>query len=200
MVIPLALLIVPLVGDPSATFDALVHQRAFKSQGYITPAWNITPSALYGIWRLAPILVAVALAWWCARHRETSESTMLWGLGVAFALRTLEPAFNPYYAVPALVLFVLASTALANWRFVFTVLIGVWLTSWLNSPIRASWTHWAALLAQVAVMAALANPSLVPKPTPRGTGGDSQTSGAGEAAAAGVRAPPGAALGQVADP
>lgn len=162
--IPLALLIVPLVGDPRTTLHALLRQHPSDQHGYITPAWNITPDALYGVWRLAPLLAAVGFAWWCARHRATSDAAILWGLAAILALRTLEPAFNPYYAVPAMVLFVLASTTLSMWRCVLTAVMGLWMTSWMNSPVRASWVHWGELLAQIAVMALIALPPFVSRP------------------------------------
>ena len=74
--VPLALLVVPVIADPSVTVPQLLHQKVYDVFGYITPTWNLDPGVaayIRGAVALAAIPAAIVLARFLPRSRRRGQ-------------------------------------------------------------------------------------------------------------------------------
>jgi hypothetical protein len=172
IVVPLSVLVIPLVTEPSATVRQLVHQRVFYDFGYISPTWNLSPGVGAYI-RAAVVLVAlpaaVILARFLPRPRAEAANLAVWTLGLLFALRVFEPELVPYFMGPVLALLPLSAARGPWWRLVATGVLAIWLNWWVHIAVHGRWSLWLLLIAQLAVLAWLAWPAGL-----RNSGGDTQ--------------------------
>jgi hypothetical protein len=163
--IPLAVLIVPLIGAGSTTVRQLVHQKVYDSFGYITPTWNFDPgvaSLIRGLVALAAVPAAIVVARTLPESRRAAANLVLWTLGVLFTLRVAEPELVPYFLAPALALMTISASRTPWWRLVATGALAVWLTWWLHFAIEARWSAWLILVGQLAVLLWLGWPGKEP--------------------------------------
>ena len=161
VVLPLAVLLVPLTTQPGATVRQLLHQKVYDAQGYITPTWHLDPGVGAFI-RLAVALLAIPAAFVVARHlpkdRQAAANLVVWTLAALFSLRVFEPELFPYFLAPALALFAISASRRGWWRLVVTGLLCVWLNWWLHIAVDARWSYWVVLVAQLGVLAVLGWP------------------------------------------
>jgi hypothetical protein len=161
--IPLLVLIVPLVADPSVTIHQLLHQQVYFDSGYITPTWHLSPGAGAAV-RLVVAVVSIPAALVLYRFlpedRRRTGNLVLWTLGLLLALRVFEPELVPYFLAPALALFSLSAVRSSWWRLGATCALAVWVTYWLHAPMNAHWAPWLLLIAQIGALAFLGFPKL----------------------------------------
>ncbi len=161
IVLPLVFLIVPLATEPSATVHQLVHQKVYDISGYITPTWNLDPGVaafIRALVALVAIPAALVLARTLRRFAGDPANIVVWILALLFALRVFEPELIPYFLGPCLALVPISASRAPWWRFLATCGLAVWITWWLHFAVQARWSSWLILIAQVAVLVALAVP------------------------------------------
>jgi hypothetical protein len=161
ILVPLAFLIVPLVGAPGVTLRQLLHQRVFDVFGYISPTWNLDPGVAAYVRSAVALLAipaAIVLARVLPRSRRAGAALVVWTLAVLFAFRIFEPELFPYFLAPALALFPIAAARLPWWRLAAASLLVVWLTYWLHVAIKAEWGLWLILISQFCLLGWLAFP------------------------------------------
>ncbi|MBV8463574.1 MAG: hypothetical protein JO368_09790 [Acidimicrobiales bacterium] len=171
ILVPLAILIVPLASEPNVTLRQLVHQKVYDVFGYISPTWNLDPGvAAYiraGV-ALAAIPAAILLARFLPTSRRQGAALVVWTVALLFALRIFEPELFPYFMAPSLALFPISASRLPWWRLAAVCLLSVWLNYWLHVAVRAEWSLWLLLFAQVCLLGGLAFPG---RATTRSTAG-----------------------------
>jgi hypothetical protein len=159
--VPLAFLIVPLVAEPSVTLAQLLHQKVYDVFGYIGPTWNLDPGvAAYfrsGV-AIAAIPAAIILARFLPRSRRRGAALVVWTIAVLFALRVLEPELFPYFLAPTLALAPISAARLRWWRLCSACALSIWITSQLHDPIKAKWSLWLILVAQLCALGWLTFP------------------------------------------
>ncbi len=159
--LPAAVLIVPLISEPSATVRQLIHQKVFYDFGYISPTWNLDPGVAAYI-RGAIVLVAIPAALVLARfkpgQRRDAANLVVWTLTVLFALRVFEPELVPYFLAPALALSPVSASRGPWWRLVATSALAVWLNWWVHIAVHGRWSSWVILVAQLVLLGWLAFP------------------------------------------
>lgn len=167
--VPLAVLAVPLVADPSATIGSIVHQKVYQDLGFISPTWNLDPGVGAFI-RVAVALVAVPAAVVVWRRlpddRGSRADLLVWSLGVLFALRVFEPELVPYFLAPALSLAPLSACRAPWWRLGSVCALAVWTNWWLHDPVDARWWAWLVLIALLGALAWLGYPRRAAAATP----------------------------------
>ena len=166
LVLPVAVLVVPLVGDPGGTLHQLFHQQVYDDFGYITPTWRLDPgvAALFrGLIALCAIPAAAVLARWLPENRRSAANVVVWTLGLLFALRVLEPELVPYFLAPALALQAISAGRAPWWRLGATCALALWLNWWLHVAVDARWSAWVILMAQLAALAWLGRPGRSPQ-------------------------------------
>lgn len=168
ILIPAAVLAVPLVVDPSATLHALLHQRVYDDMGFITPTWKLDPgtgSVVRALVVVASIPAAVLLAR-RRRHDPVDEfsvddfSLVIWTVAALFACRVFEPELVPYFLAPSLALFAIAAARARWWRTVACCALAVWLNWWVHVAIQARWGLWSLLILQLGLLGWLSRGSL----------------------------------------
>jgi hypothetical protein len=171
--VPLAFLIVPVVADPSVTLPQLLHQKVFDVFGYISPTWNVDPGVaayIRSAVALAAIPAAIVLARFLPRSRRQGAALVIWTVAMLFALRVFEPELFPYFMAPTLALAPICAARLPWWRLASACALAVWLTWWLHIAVKAEWSLWLILVAQLCLLGWLAYPGRVrhspTEPTP----------------------------------
>lgn len=165
--VPLAFLVVPLIGDPSVTIQQLLHQKVYDVFGYISPTWNLDPGVaayIRSAVALAAIPAAVVLARFLPKSRRAGASLVIWTVMILFALRVLEPELFPYFLAPTLALAPLSAARRPWWRLASVCALAVWLTWWLHIAVKAEWSLWLILVAQLCALGWLAYPGRIPAP------------------------------------
>lgn len=161
VVVPAAFLAVPLAVAPAAVVSQLAHQKVYFDLGYVTPVWLLDPG-VGAFARAAIALVAVGagvgLARWQRAGRTDPANTVLWLLGLVFALRVAEPELVGYFLAPALALLPLSAARARWWRLAAASAVAIWLNWWLHVAIDTHWLPWLLLVAQLAVLGWLAIP------------------------------------------
>jgi len=164
--VPLAVFLIPLISEPSATLQQLLHQKVFDDAGYISPIWNLDP----GVGAFSRVLVALAsipaalvLSRILPANRRDAANLVVWILAVLFAFRVFEPELVPYFLAPTLALFAISAGRAPWWRLGAACVMAVWLNWWVHVAVQARWSLWLILIAQLAVLGWLA--------LPRGAGG-----------------------------
>jgi hypothetical protein len=155
VLIPLAFLIVPLIGDFSATVHQLVHQTVYDDLGYISPTWNLDPGVgafVRGLIVLAAVPAALVLRRSLPASPETTANMVIWTVAVLFSLRVFEPELVPYFLAPALALLPLSAARGSWWRLGAACLVAVWLNWWVHVAVNARWSLWLVLIGQLAVL------------------------------------------------
>jgi hypothetical protein len=160
LALPLAVLAVPLIGDPHDTINALLHQSVFKGGIRYTPFHQLTPGSATVVDVFTLLLaVGVALVVWRRRDRFT-DATLLWVVGVVYSVRLLYPSLYPYYLVPTMAVFIALSALGSKWRLSITLVLGALMTWWLEfAPVNGSWLIWSSALYPILVMGWAAFPS-----------------------------------------
>ncbi|MGA8724874.1 MAG: hypothetical protein WB565_07515 [Acidimicrobiales bacterium] len=161
IIVPLAFLVVPLASEPAVTLRQLLHQQVYDVFGYISPTWNLDPGvAAYvrAAVALAAIPAAVVLVRFLPRSRRGGAALVLWTLAALFTLRVFEPELFPYFLAPALAVFPISASRLTWWRLGAACLLAVWLNYWLHVAVRAEWSLWLILVAQLCALAWLSFP------------------------------------------
>ncbi len=163
--VPLAFLIIPLIGDPHVTIGQLFHQKVYDVFGYISPTWNLDPGVaayIRSAVALVAIPAAVVLARFLPKSRRAGASLVIWTVMILFALRVLEPELFPYFLAPTLALAPLSAARRPWWRLALVCALAVWLTWWLHIAVQAKWSLWLILVAQLCALGWLAYPGRVP--------------------------------------
>ena len=71
VVVPLSVLLIPLVTEPSATIRQVLHQRVYEDMGYISPTWHLDPGE-GALIRVLVALVSIPVALVLARILPTT--------------------------------------------------------------------------------------------------------------------------------
>lgn len=161
VLVPLGVMLVPLISAPTATVSQLLHQKVFDVMGNITPIWNLDPGVgafIRLLIALAAIPGAVVVARMLPKNRRVRANLIVWTLALLFALRAFEPELAAYFLAPALALPAISASRAPWWRLACTCVASLWLTYWLHAPMRARWSEWLLLLAQLCVLGWLAMP------------------------------------------
>lgn len=162
LVVPLVLLVVPLVNEPTATLHQLLHQQVYFDNGFISPSWYLDPGVgafIRILVALSAIPAALVLARFLPNGRQPAATMVLWTLALLFALRVAEPELVPYFLAPTLALFPLCASRGPWWRLLAASALSVWLNWWLHDPVQGRWLEWFVIVAQLAVLAWLAWPA-----------------------------------------
>jgi hypothetical protein len=163
VVVPLAFLVVPLVGDFSLTVHQLVHQGVYDDVGYISPTWGLDPGVgafVRALIALAAIPAALVLRRFLPRSPEDAANAVVWTVAVLLALRVFEPELLPYFVAPALALLTLSAARQAPWRLAAACLLAVWLNWWDHFAVDARWSMWLLLVGQLGLLGWLGWPVL----------------------------------------
>jgi hypothetical protein len=163
VMLPLAFLVVPLVGDFSLTVHQLVHQGVYDDVGYISPTWNLDPGVgafVRALIALAAIPAALTLRRFLPRSSEDAANAIVWTVAVLFALRVFEPELLPYFMAPALALLVVSAARHSPWRLAAACLLAVWLNWWDHFAVDARWSMWFLLVGQLGLLGWLGWPVL----------------------------------------
>ncbi|HEX3981585.1 MAG TPA: hypothetical protein VHW93_10180, partial [Acidimicrobiales bacterium] len=168
ILVPLAFLAVPLATEPASTVRQLLHQQVYDVFGYISPTWNFSPGvAAYvraGV-ALVAIPAAVILARFVPPSRRQGAAVVVWTLALLFSFRVFEPELFPYFMAPTLALFPIGASRLPWWRLVSVSVLAVWITYWLHVAIRAEWSLWLILVAQLCLLGGLSFPGRQLRPS-----------------------------------
>ena len=159
--VPLAVLIVPVVADPSVTLPQLLHQKVYDVFGYISPSWNLDPGVaayIRSAVALAAIPAAIVLARFLPKSRRQGAALVVWTVAMLFALRVAEPELFPYFMAPTLALAPISAARLPWWRLASVCALAVWITYWLHVAVQAKWSLWLILVAQLCLLGWLAFP------------------------------------------
>ena len=154
--VPLSVLLIPLISEPSATLQQLLHQKVFDDFGYISPTWNLDPGVgafIRVLVALVSIPAALVLARILPANRRDAANLVVWILAVLFACRVFEPELVPYFLAPTLALLADqrgASTTGGGWG--LPASLAVWLNWWVHVAVHARWSLWLILIAQLAVL------------------------------------------------
>jgi hypothetical protein len=144
---PIAIIIVPLITNFSATFTAFTQQPNYPSANYDTPWTSLAPVVhIYGIYavasgpgRVVAIVLSCAIGWWASRWRQRPE-LVVWAAAAALALRCFtESVMDSYYLWPTLAVVLVACSSGRVWRFasvtvavVFVSVSSQWAIGWLS--------------------------------------------------------------------
>ena len=161
VLVPLSVMLVPLISAPTTTLHQLFHQQVYDVLGNITPVWSLDPGAaslVRGLIALAAIPAAVLVARKLPEDRRAAAGLVVWTLALLFALRAFEPELPTYFLAPALALPAISASQKPWWRLASTCAAAIWVTQWLHDPVRARWSEWLLLLAQLGVIGWLAMP------------------------------------------
>jgi hypothetical protein len=161
--VPLSVLLVPLVTEPSATLHQLLHQKVYDDAGYISPTWHLDPggAALIRVLvALASIPVALVLARILPADRREAAHLVAWIVAALFALRVFEPELVPYFLAPTLALFPISASRASQWRFVAVCAVAIWLNWWVHVAVDERWSLWLLLIGQLAVLGWLSFPGI----------------------------------------
>jgi hypothetical protein len=197
LVVPLAVLAAPLIGDFRATKNALLHQRVFDGGIRYTPVRQLFPDSAVAsdLFTLA-LAIGVAVVVWRRRDR-VSDATAFWLVGALYSLRLLYPSLYPYYLIPAMAVFCVMAAVSTRPRFAATLALGIGMTWWLQYvTIQGSWVYWVAVGYPLAIMGALAFPRaearrVVPSGVAAaGAAGADVAAGVGDGAPPSVLVPP----------
>jgi hypothetical protein len=90
---------------------------------------------------------------------------VIWTVAMLFALRVLEPELFPYFMAPTLALAPIGAARRPWWRLGSAGVLAVWLTWWLHKAVRAEWSLWLILVAQLVLLGWLAYPGRA-RPSP----------------------------------
>jgi hypothetical protein len=159
LVLPAAVLAVPLVGDPSTTVDTLVHQHVSAGGSRYTPTYHLLPGGAGSPIEVLIVVCASLVGVGVARRRDQiDDGTLLWLTGMVVSLRLFGPSLFPYYLVPGLVLLCLAAATRRPARLAATLVMGLALTGGLEVPLEGSWLRFIAVVVMMVLMAAVTRP------------------------------------------
>jgi hypothetical protein len=164
VVVPLSVLLVPLVSEPSATLRQLLHQRVYEDMGYVSPTWHLDPGEgafIRVLVALASIPVALVLARILPADRKAAAQLVVWVVAMLFALRVFEPELVPYFLAPTLALLPISAVRAPQWRFFAACALAIWLNWWVHVVVDARWTLWLLLIGQLAVLGWLSFPRVI---------------------------------------
>lgn len=167
VVVPLAFLAVPLLAEPSATLQQLIHQRVYEDMGYISPTWNLDPGVaafIRACVALASIPAALVLARLRPKDQPSTGNVVVWMVAGLLALRVLEPELVPYFLAPTLALLPISAARSSRWWLVATCAMSIWLNWWVHVAVHARWSLWLLLIGQLVVIGWLAWPRPQPQP------------------------------------
>ena len=169
VLVPLSVLLVPLVTEPSATIRQLLHQRVYDDMGYISPTWHLDPgeaAIIRVLVALASIPVALVLARIMPTDRKAAAQLVIWVVAALFALRVFEPELVPYFLAPTLALLPISAIRAPRWRFFAACALAVWLNWWVHVAVDARWSLWLLLIGQLVVLGWLCFPEITPGQAP----------------------------------
>jgi hypothetical protein len=161
--LPLSVLLIPLLSEPSATVRQLLHQRVYEDMGYISPTWHLDPGEgafIRVLVALAAIPVALVLARILPADRKEAADLVVWVVAALFALRVLEPELVPYFLAPTLALLPISAARGPRWRLFTAGALSVWLNWWLHVAVDARWSLWLLLIGQLVVLGWLSFPAV----------------------------------------
>ena len=161
--VPLSVLLVPLVSEPSATVRQLLHQRVYEDMGYISPTWHLDPgegALIRVLVALVSIPVALVLARILPADRKAAAHLVIWVVAALFALRVFEPELVPYFLAPTLALLPISAAGAPRWRFFAACALAIWLNWWVHVAVDARWSLWLLLIGQLVVLAWLSFPEI----------------------------------------
>lgn len=153
-IVPVAVLAPPLIGDPSATLHTLLSQHYYKVAGRISPTWSMHTLGASSRAVVFAGAIALALIYKYRSDRSLASLMLLWGCVVS--LRLIEPQDDPYYALPALILFIAVASRQRTRYMVPTVLVAMFAERLNWAPINGSVTQWLWVVAAFGVTAAMA--------------------------------------------
>jgi hypothetical protein len=153
--------LLPLFGDPGDTFRQVVLQPTYPtSTGYnlLTPWLAVVPShgpdTVDAGWpRTVALVLAIGIAYVMVRRMNryagAVPDVVIWTLGLSLAVRCLfEAVFYTYYAVPAVVLLLVAASARGAWRALGVIVVA---TAFFVFPFEVRHADHVENLALVAV-------------------------------------------------
>ncbi len=161
--VPLSVVLIPLITQPSAMVQQLLHQKVFDDLGYISPTWHLDPGVGAFIRVLVALLsipAALVLAKIVPTDRRAAANLVVWVIAVLFACRVFEPELVPYFLAPTLALLPISAVRAPWWRFGGACVLAVWLNWWVHVAVQARWSLWLILIAQLAVLGWLSFPRL----------------------------------------
>ena len=114
---------------------------------------------------LIAIPAALILARFVPPSRRQGAAVVVWTLALLFSFRVFEPELFPYFMAPTLALFPIGAARLPWWRLVSVSVLTVWITYWLHVAIRAEWSLWLILVAQLCLLGGLSFPGRQLRPS-----------------------------------
>jgi hypothetical protein len=161
VLVPLSVLLIPLVSEPSATIRQLLHQRVYEDMGYTSPTWHLDPgegALIRVLVALVSIPVALVLARILPPDRKAAAHLVIWVVALLFALRVFEPELVPYFLAPTLALLPISASRAPRWRFFAACGLAVWLNWWVHVAVDARWSLWLLLIGQLVALGWLSFP------------------------------------------
>jgi hypothetical protein len=161
-----ALLLIPLIGDPTDTLSQLLGQPVYTKLPTSHPLpWlafarhivNNGPGG--GPMNTVAVVLAVVIAWLVMRNEGVTRdpALLVWLAGAGESLRCIfESVLIPYYVVPGLLLCLVAGLRLSAWRIASASALAA-VTAWLSeSHALGAWGYFAVMVAGLGGVAALA--------------------------------------------
>ena len=170
-ILPAAVLvIVPLIANFSATYNALAKQANYPNRDHATPWTSISPhlgghgldlAVAGGPGRVVAILLAVSVGIWVSKRWRERPELLVLACALVFAFRSYtESVMDAYYPWAALAVGVVVAARCNRWRFSAAIVLAIAAT--VIAQWNLGWFPWWAI--QMGALTALLVVAAQPKP------------------------------------
>lgn len=164
-VLSVAVMIVPLVGDPGESLRAIFEQKVFPGLPRYAPIKELTPHSAT-VANVLIVLLAVLWAVLAARLRpRLTDQGLVWLAGLVYCGRLLEPSIYPYYLIGAWAVLLVAVAPRPWWRVTAQVVLVGFSEFWVGHiEVHGSWWRWLSDVVLVVLAAWIASPRALTEP------------------------------------